>query len=219
MAQCTATSRRSGERCKRAASIGATVCAKHGAGAPQVKAAAARRIEQAKAAAALARIGQRVEGDPQALMLDVIAYQGGLVAFWRAQVEGIERDDLTWGTTKVKDGGDDAGTTREAKPHIAYTLLDEAQAKLVAYCAAALKAGIAERQVRLAEQQGALMSALQRAVLARMLEAMLRTLADLGVTGPDLLAALRDGWAAEAAVVVPEEIRRLMAAPSDRTER
>ena len=92
MAQCTATSRRSGERCKRHAHPGATVCVKHGAGAPAVKAAAARRLEAAKASAALARIGQRVDADPLAQLLDVIAYQGGLVAFWRAQVEAIERE-------------------------------------------------------------------------------------------------------------------------------
>lgn len=218
MAQCTATSRRSGERCKRHAHPGATVCVKHGAGAPAVKAAAARRLEAAKASAALARIGQRVDADPLAQLLDVIAYQGGLVAFWRTQVEAIEREHLTWGVTKQVDGVGEGGdpidaTTREAKPNVAYVLLDEAQAKLVAYCAQAIKAGITERQVRLAEQQGSLMSALQRAVLARMLEATLAALSGLGVAGPDLRAALRESWAVEASIVVPEEIRRLMGTP------
>ena len=215
MAQCIATSRRSGERCKRPALAGATVCSKHGGSAPQVKAAAARRVEAERAAAAVARIGLRVEGDPIAHMLDVIAYQAGMVAYWRSVVEALDDDSLTWGTTKVKIGGDDGGETQEAKPHIAYSLLDEAQSKLVRYCAEALKAGVAERQVRLAEQQGSLMSALQRAVLSRMLDAVLALLAEHGVTGAEVVSAMRDGWSASAAVVVPEEIRRLMAT-SDR---
>lgn len=217
MAQCIATSRRSGERCKRPALAGATVCSKHGGSAPQVKAAAARRVEQAKASAATARLGLRVEGDPIAHMLDVIAYQAGMVAYWRSVVEAIDDDSLTWGATKVNDGP--TGTTEEAKPHIAYSLLDEAQSKLVRYCAEAMKAGIAERQVRLAEQQGSLMSALQRAVLARMLDAVLGLLAEHGVTGAEVVSAMRDGWSASAAVVVPEEIRRLMSAPSEGSAR
>lgn len=217
MAQCIATSRRSGERCKRPALAGATVCSKHGGSAPQVKAAAARRVEQAKASAATARLGLRVEGDPIAHMLDVIAYQAGMVAYWRSVVEAIDDDSLTWGATKVNDGP--TGTTEEAKPHIAYSLLDEAQSKLVRYCAEAMKAGIAERQVRLAEQQGSLMSALQRAVLSRMLDVVLALLAERGITSADLLAALRESWAAGAAVVVPDEIRRLMSAPSEGSAR
>lgn len=47
--QCRATSRRSGERCKRAAIRGGTVCAMHGGRAPSVKAAAARRLALADA--------------------------------------------------------------------------------------------------------------------------------------------------------------------------
>ena len=190
MAQCIATSRRSGQRCKRPALVGATVCSKHGGSAPQVKAAAARRVEAMKATAALARIGARVEGDPIVLLLDVIAYQAGLVAYWRGRVEQIAEGDLTWGTT--------------------YVLLDEAQAKLVRYCAEALKAGMAERQVRLAEQQGALMDVLLRGVLARMLDVVVETLARLGVGRDEIAAGVREAWAAAVVDVVPGEIRRAM---------
>lgn len=47
--QCRAMSRRSGERCKRAAIRGGTVCAMHGGRAPAVRAAAARRVALAEA--------------------------------------------------------------------------------------------------------------------------------------------------------------------------
>ena len=44
MAQCKAHSSRSGKRCKKQAIAGATVCATHGGGAPQVRKAAALRV-------------------------------------------------------------------------------------------------------------------------------------------------------------------------------
>lgn len=49
--QCTATSKQSGQRCKRRPHPGARVCVIHGAGAPHVKAAAAARIEALRAPA------------------------------------------------------------------------------------------------------------------------------------------------------------------------
>lgn len=49
--QCTATSRRSGERCKRMV-VGGGVCPMHGGSAPQVKAAKEARILAAEASAA-----------------------------------------------------------------------------------------------------------------------------------------------------------------------
>lgn len=45
--RCTAKSSQSGERCKKAAVLGTHVCRSHGAAAPQVKAAALRRLELA----------------------------------------------------------------------------------------------------------------------------------------------------------------------------
>jgi hypothetical protein len=43
--QCTATSHRTGERCKRRPILGGNVCPVHGGSAPQVIAAARRRLE------------------------------------------------------------------------------------------------------------------------------------------------------------------------------
>ena len=164
-----------------------------------------------------------VEGDLTTHLLDVIAYQAGMVAFGALQVEAVELDDLTWGVTKQVDGIGEDGDLRDATTRrpsrISPTSCSTRRKPLVRYCAEAIKAGIAERQVRLAEQQGSLMSALQRAVLARMLDVVLALLAERGITGADLLAALRESWAAEAAVVVPDEIRRLMSAPSEGSAR
>jgi len=62
--RCMATSKQSGERCKRLASPGAAVCAMHGSRAPQVRAKAAERIVEAEAGALLARNGHDAVTDP-----------------------------------------------------------------------------------------------------------------------------------------------------------
>ena len=49
--RCTAKTATRGDQCKRMATRGATVCYKHGAGAPQVRAAAAKRVTLAEALA------------------------------------------------------------------------------------------------------------------------------------------------------------------------
>jgi hypothetical protein len=45
--RCTARSKQTGERCKRASSLGANVCRAHGSAAPQTRAKAQRRLAQA----------------------------------------------------------------------------------------------------------------------------------------------------------------------------
>lgn len=70
MTTCSATSTTTGERCGRAPAPGSDVCKRHGAAAPQVKAAAARRVAEAKiveqASAELARLNVEPIGDPLA---------------------------------------------------------------------------------------------------------------------------------------------------------
>jgi hypothetical protein len=61
---------------------------------------------------------------------------------------------LTWGTTKVKEGGDDADVTDEAKPAIEYVMLVDASNRLEKYASAALRAGVDAALVRIAESQG-----------------------------------------------------------------
>ena len=210
---CSVHRKSDGEPCPTAPLDGGKVCRMHGGGARQNREAAAKRLEKAKTEALaeklLLKIGHRVERDPVAHLLDVISYQAGIVAYWRAQVEDIAPESLTWGVTEKKTGFNPT-TTLSASPNVAYELLRDAQSDLVRYCAEAIKVGFAERQVQIAEQQGALMAGLQRAVLARMLATTLDILDRQGVRGSDVIEALREGWAASASVVVPQEIRALM---------
>ena len=71
---------------------------------------------------------------------------------------------------------------------VAYKLMVDAQDRLARYAASALKAGIEERRVRLAESQGAQLAGVVQAVLAGMLAAVVETLQRLGVAEVDLVA-------------------------------
>ncbi|WP_068325020.1 hypothetical protein [Janibacter terrae] len=169
MAQCTATSKQSREQCKRNAAPGQEVCAIHGAKSPQALQAAAKREQEAQARADAHRFAARTDIHPADALLELVHYQAGIVTYWRARVEDVTDDDLVWGVTKHEDGFGAEGPidkkTREAGPHVAYRLLTEAQDKLAAYAAAALKAGIDERRVRIAESQGAAIAGAIRAIL------------------------------------------------------
>lgn len=165
--RCRATNRR-GERCGRWPVPGATVCRAHGGASPQVKAAAARRRAEEEAARAVALFGAPKDVEPSQALLDLVHWTAGEVEYWREQVRALAAEDpeaLTWGKTREKTGGQDVGDTYEAKPNIAYVMLYAAQDRLAQYAAAALKAGVEERRVALAENQGALVADVIRRIL------------------------------------------------------
>jgi hypothetical protein len=73
--RCIATSKRTGQRCGLARIPGTTVCAKHGGAAPQVRAAAARRVAEQKVRKAAMKLDvdlQDVSADPVALLSGMI---------------------------------------------------------------------------------------------------------------------------------------------------
>jgi hypothetical protein len=145
---------------------GAARCRMHGGASPQSRAAAAARIQEAQARAAVELFAARRDIEPGPALLELVQWTAGEVDYWRQEVRLIEKNDLTWGVTRVKEGGDDRGTTREAKPAIAYVMLTDASNRLAQYAVAALRAGVAERAIRLAEQQGALVADVIRRILA-----------------------------------------------------
>ncbi|MEV4991221.1 hypothetical protein [Pseudarthrobacter sp. LMD1-1-1.1] len=76
---------------------------------------------------------------------------------------------LVWGQTEYRDktGGDDAGQTvvEQAGINIWYQLYLKEREHLAKVCALALRAGIEERKVKLAESQGALVADVIRRIL------------------------------------------------------
>lgn len=231
--KCTAKSKQSGQRCKNYPSKGAKTCRFHGSGNARSKAAAARRVAEAKAKeqaeSAVVTLGLPVDISPTEALLDEVKWTAGHVRWLRGKVqelethvthivpEGDEDDDkylsespnhakhgLTWGTSKIVDkrSGEAPGvdTTESAAPSVWYVLYERERAHLVAVCAAALRAGVEERRVRLAEKDGDLVAVVMRRVLDRMLEAMITA---------GMAATLGEVWQASVMQIVPHELRRL----------
>lgn len=205
--QCTARSKQSGERCKRAPIPGGTVCVMHGGKSPVVAAAAARRQEEEGARRQAARLGLSRDVAPGEALLEEVRRCAGLVDFFEQRVvelhetdEAVEgqRSALVWGVTEETDtsGGPMAGTATksEAAPSVWYVLWTQERDRLVKASTAALKAGVEERRVRLAEQQGALVAAVIRRVLER-LGLSVEQQALVGTVVPEELRALAAGAA------------------------
>lgn len=168
-----AAHRNDGQPCGRWPEKGGKVCRQCGGAAPQVKAAAARRREDEAARQAAAAFALPVEVDPGTALLEEVHRSAGVVAWLGVQVErvaGDTPDNLVRGTRGVRrvETPDGTTTTTEAGPgvHEWLRLWQHERAHLVKVCAAALAAGVAERQVQLAEQQGALLVQVIRGILA-----------------------------------------------------
>lgn len=187
--RCTGTAKSTGERCKRRPIPGGTVCVKHGGGAPQVKAAAAARLVERAAIVALESFGIPRPVDPHTALLEELHRTAGAVQWLGAIVADLDRGDVVWGLTREKTGGDDHGSTREAKPNAWVELWHRERRHLVEVSKACVSAGIEERRIRLAESQGQLLASVVRGVLDR-----------LGLSEEQRVLAGR---------VVPEEFRRL----------
>lgn len=192
--QCTATSKRSGERCKRRPAVGGTVCAMHGGKAPQVQAAVERRRQERAAMVAVESFGLPREVDPHTALLEELHRTAGAVQWLGAVVADIERAELVWGKVKETRGtqlekGTDNGVTYQAGPNAFVELWQRERKHLVDVAKKCVDVGIEERRVRLAESAGQQLASVVRAVLDRL--------------------ELTDEQRGLALVVVPEEFRNL----------
>ena len=193
--RCHATTRQ-GRPCQQPALPGLTVCRYHGGGTPAARAKSARHIatQQATAQAqqAVERLGLLVDVTPEQALLDEVRRAAAMVGYYGTQVQTVaDRDEnnLVWGVTRIKTGGDDAGETREAAPNVWVRLWNEERDRLARVAAAALKAGIEERRVRLAENHGQLVATVIRRILDRL--------------------DLTDSQTALVPTIVPQELRAL----------
>lgn len=191
---CGATKRSDGNPCKRPAGWGTPhpgsgKCKLHGGSVRSHVKKAKRESREAEARADVARFGARKDVHPAQALLELVQRTSSEVDYWRAELRRLEAEDLIWGRTKSKTGGDDAGETYEAKQHVVHQNLIDASNRLERYATSALRAGVEERQVRLAETAGA--------QLAEVLKAVLRRL------------ELDERQASLVATVVPEELARL----------
>lgn len=201
-----------GTQCPNPAMKGQRVCRYHGGMAPQNLRAAAERITEERARVLVETYGRKIETTATDALLEEVQWTAGHVAWLRERVQEIEAasadvdpdwdededasgaprnppSSLVWGITRRKTGGDDHGVTEEAGPNVWLKLYHQERTHLVRVCEAAIKAGIEERRVKLAEQQGALVA-----------QAIRRILGDLDLT-PEQAARVPE--------VVPRHLRAL----------
>lgn len=148
-------------------------CARHGGKSPQAQKAAAARIAEAEAKdtmeKAIVTLGLPQDIDPAKALLDEISRTYGTVLWLQGKVRELEPDQLVWGEVEKQQGIGPQGpvdtTTEKAEFNAWYQLYLGERKHLVAVTTAALKAGIEERRVRLAEQQGDLVAQAIRSIL------------------------------------------------------
>ena len=163
--------------CARPPVKGTTRCPVHGVNCATKK-AGERRVSEDKVTQLATRWAIPIDTTPTDAILGRVSAFAGHVRFYSDKVAELDEAELVWGRTKETDGHVVVGNgpsayvdsntdeTREAKPNAWLTLYNEASEKLVKFAAEALRAGIEERRVRLAESQGALVAEVIRAVLS-----------------------------------------------------
>lgn len=151
---------RAGGPCGKYPVKGHKVCLNHGAGSPQAIAKAERELEAVAAQELLAKTLAEAYSDgvphidPADAMLQAVSWKHAEVVALRAAVAALDLNGRTYGRIRHKTGGEDYGTTYEARPHIYWTMLRASEDQLVKFAAAARAAGCDEARVRLAEDQG-----------------------------------------------------------------
>lgn len=151
-------------------------CKHHGGNTPNGRVSGLRAMADDQMAAAAARVefrrGISRHVDPAQALLEEIARTAGVVDWLGDQVERVvgERvDNLVMGTRgiKRKQAPDGDTTLTEVGPlvHEWFKLWQVERRHLVRVCAETLRAGVEERRVRLAEQQGSLLAGVIRGIL------------------------------------------------------
>ena len=196
--RCSATSKQTGQQCGNWAIPGLEVCRIHGGATKRAKAKAGRVLETAAAAQAAQQLGLKLDTTPQQALLDEVQRAAGMVAYYGQRVAEIAEEDpnkLVHGVTRVEQReGFQAGTVRVAEPavNVWLKLWNEERDRLARAAAAAIKAGIEERRVQLAEAQGALIADAIRRILNR-LNLTPEQLTLVGTVVPEELRALAAG--------------------------
>ena len=128
-----------------------------------------RHAQKQWAAAAVLKFGLPRKIDPHTALLEEVHRTAGRVAFWEDWARGQNPADLVWGMTVQQEGdGKLVGSFKqyEAAPSVILKLEAEERKHLVRVCAEAIRCGIEERAVKVAEQEGQVFFRMLTLVLA-----------------------------------------------------
>lgn len=153
--------RSDGSPCGNWPMTGQRVCKKHGGASPQAKAAAERRLQAEQAARAVQTFGLPREVDPRDALLEEVYRTAGAVDWLGEQVRKLETSAVVWGRAEESD----QGVKDKAAPSIWVQLFQQERQHLVRVCKETVQAGVEERRVRLAEQQGSMLAGVIKAIL------------------------------------------------------
>lgn len=167
--RCKAKSSRTGDQCRKRPMRGQAVCGSHGGRSPIAKAAAERRLKEQEARAAVTMFGLPREVDARDALLEEVYRTAGAVDWLTEKVRELAPDAAVWGVTerteKTATEFEGIDTTEAAAVNIWIELWQKERKHLVDVSKAAIAAGIEERRVRLAEQQGALLASVIKQIL------------------------------------------------------
>lgn len=177
---------RKGQPCERWPIKGATVCPAHGAATEHVKNAAAERLRRQKMDKAVAKYGLPRDVGAEEALLEELRRTAGIIEFLEEVIRDLDdADQLVWGVTKTEYVGasEYRGTneTEAAALNIWLELYNRERVHLLNVTKTIISLNIADRQVRIAEDN------------ARIVAEVLRgTLADLGLSTkqPEVAKAL-----------------------------
>lgn len=182
-----------------------TVCRNHGGAAPQTIAAAERRRQERAAQRDLEAFGVPVATDPHTALLDELYRSNGVVLWLSAIVAELDEDEITWGQTRQKVGGEDQGTTHEAGRNVWVQLWQSERKHLVEVASACSRAGIEERRVRLAEEQGRMLAGVITRILGGMFDALVAALGEHAAAR----VVVESAWPRLVGEIVPTELRAI----------
>jgi hypothetical protein len=175
-ALCGAKASTTGKPCTRTAGWGTGHpgtgrCKFHGGASPQAELSGAVHLARREATV----MGSPLDVEPHVAILECIRIAAGEVRYASEQIAALDPGDAAGQvvTTIERSYGEEGGggsETRHGPPalHIWIAARHQAMDRLVDYSKIAIAAGIEERRVKLAEQQGALLAQAIRGILAEL---------------------------------------------------
>lgn len=150
-----------GEPCQTPPVHGGTRCSKHGGKSPKAQTAAKTRAMEAEAVEILGKVDPTtINRHPVEHLLNLINNKAAEVTWLRQKVQELQEKELFYSLAKEEMGlekGEDTDLkTYEAGLNIKWQALRQAEEQLAKWASMAVRAGVEERRIRLAEAQGAL---------------------------------------------------------------